>query len=114
VAAMQRALEYCENIQLICVTPQAQESVADKSLAVEKTPHIMLLDDNSLFLTAAERVLDGLGLCGRRYTKPDELIEDVRGKRVLPSLIITDLNMPEMSGFDVAQSLMAAELRARI
>ena len=113
VAAMQTALDYCEALQDSCVELSPQ-SLAEQDAAVfGDWPNIALLDDNNLFLGAAERVLASLGLCGRTYNSPSDLIEDIKGKRLLPSLVITDLNMPEMSGFDVAQSLIAEGFKSQ-
>ncbi len=68
---------------------------------------IILVDDNPAFLRAAESVLKRYQLACVSYSDPMVFIRELDlGKLDLGS-VITDLNMPSMSGFELVRELTA-------
>jgi two-component system, cell cycle response regulator DivK len=64
---------------------------------------IMLVDDDKRCLELLTTHLKSLGWEVIPASNGRELLENVR--RVRPSIIVLDMEMPEMNGFDVARSL---------
>lgn len=69
---------------------------------------IILVDDSATVLMTAEMALDDLISNGNielvTYDNPEVALEDVKNGLVY-DLWITDINMPQMSGFDLAKNL---------
>lgn len=69
---------------------------------------IILVDDSATVLMTAEMALDDLISNGTielvTYDNPEVALEDVKNGLVY-DLWITDINMPQMSGFDLAKNL---------
>ena len=69
---------------------------------------IILVDDSSTVLMTAQMALENLVNSGdielTVYENPEIVLEDVKGGLVY-DLCITDINMPQMSGFDLASAL---------
>jgi CheY-like chemotaxis protein len=63
----------------------------------------MLVDDDKRCLELLTTYLKSLGWEVIPASNGRELLENVR--RVRPSMIVLDMEMPEMNGFDVARSL---------
>jgi CheY-like chemotaxis protein len=64
---------------------------------------IMLVDDDKRCLDLLTTYLKSLGWEVIPASNGRELLDNVR--RVRPSMIVLDMEMPEMNGFDVARSL---------
>ena len=69
---------------------------------------IILVDDSSTVLMTAEMALESLIANGdielKLYENPEKLLEEIQNG-LNYDLLITDINMPEMSGFDLARAL---------
>lgn len=68
---------------------------------------IIIVDDSAAVLMVAGEALEGLASNGVEYQtfdNPEDVIEAVNGGLVY-DLLITDINMPQMSGFDLTKAL---------
>jgi CheY-like chemotaxis protein len=73
---------------------------------------IILVDDNPVFLRAAESVLKRYQLASVSYSDPELFIRDLDCGKLDLGNVITDLNMPMMSGFELIQQLTARGVTA--
>ena len=73
---------------------------------------IILVDDSSVVLMTAQVALDDLMKSGAieliTYENPDVMLKDVK-EGLVYDLLITDINMPQMNGFELATALKAVE-----
>ncbi len=69
---------------------------------------VVLVDDSATVLMSANMALDGMVNSGtielNTYSNPLEVIEAVEGGLIY-DLLITDINMPQMNGFDLTKKL---------
>ena len=72
--------------------------------------YIVYVDDDPTIVSAMERMLTRRGYRVNGFTSPRNALEHLRESAETPSLLVTDYNMAEMSGLDVARH--AAEMRA--
>lgn len=76
------------------------------------TPLILIVDDEPFNLDYLEQELEGLGYTIEMANNGREAIEKVG--RTLPDLILLDIMMPEMDGFEVLNHLKAGSLTREI
>ena len=69
----------------------------------EQPRHILVAEDDRFLRKAAEMALKRQGYTVLTAADGEEALEAVR--RVLPDLILLDLIMPKLNGFDVLQAL---------
>lgn len=73
---------------------------------------VLLVDDNPEFIEAAATVLDGAyEIVGTAQNGEDGL---KAAQTLLPDVIVLDISMPDMTGFDVASRLRQRKNRAAI
>jgi PAS domain S-box-containing protein len=70
--------------------------------------HILYIDDDQALLYLIERLLKRRGYQVSGFANPAEAIETVRANPARYDLIITDFNMPGLSGIDVAHEIRRA------
>lgn len=74
---------------------------------------VVLVDDSKTILATAEMALDELGKSGvielKTFLNPQELLNQALAMQIDFDLLITDVNMPEMNGLDLAAALKAHE-----
>ena len=71
-----------------------------------KTPKkVMALDDEVKVVTAIQEILRGAGYATGCFIKPDRAIKEIRSKGRDYALVITDIRMPDMNGFEFARSI---------
>jgi CheY-like chemotaxis protein len=63
----------------------------------------MYVDDDPTIVSAMERLLTRRGYRVQGFTSPRKAIEQLRALPEMPSLLVSDYNMAEMSGLDVAK-----------
>ncbi|MEJ2642938.1 MAG: response regulator, partial [Desulfosarcinaceae bacterium] len=64
---------------------------------------VFAVDDSRMILNIYRSVLHKLGLEPQLYEFPAEAIKDVQ--RLRPDIVLTDLNMPEISGIELTQQV---------
>jgi signal transduction histidine kinase/CheY-like chemotaxis protein/PAS domain-containing protein len=74
--------------------------------------HVVYIDDDPTIVSAMERLLTRRGYRVNGFTSPRKALDFLRESSQLPSLLVTDYNMAEMSGLDVARQ--SAELYATL
>jgi len=85
--------------QLTCILDKVEFAVNQKNV----TPRILIIDDNLEDLRLMETILHGEGLDVLRASDGPEGV--VKAIEEHPDLIVLDLLMPDMNGFDVVESL---------
>jgi signal transduction histidine kinase/CheY-like chemotaxis protein len=70
--------------------------------------YVMYIDDDPTIVSAMERLLTRRGYRVEGFTSPRRALDRLRTAPEAPSLLVSDYNMPEMSGLDVAKH--AAEI----
>ncbi|AOW11914.1 hypothetical protein LPB72_02280 [Hydrogenophaga crassostreae] len=89
--------------------PQDASSVQNATMIVE-TPeiqrHVLYLDDDDTLVFLVRRLLERRGFKVTTFTDQQEAIDAVRAKPTGFDLLMTDFNMPGMSGLDVARAVL--------
>jgi CheY-like chemotaxis protein len=68
---------------------------------------VMFVDDEPMVVKLAVRLLTTLGYTAEAYQRPAEALEAFRADPAAYALVITDLAMPVLSGFDLARGMLA-------
>jgi DNA-binding NtrC family response regulator len=66
---------------------------------------VLYVDDDETMVLMVERILDRAGYKVSCYRDPQEAVAAVREHPDAFDFVVTDFNMPEFSGLDVARSL---------
>jgi len=69
--------------------------------------HVLYIDDDEVMVVMVERLLERLGYDIISLNDPARAVEAVRASPLAFDVVVTDLNMPELSGLDVARALQA-------
>ncbi len=85
--------------------PTETSPMADATSA--QAPHILYLDDDDTLVFLVRRLLERRGYRVTAFTEQKQAIEAVRADPQAFHLLLTDYNMPGMSGLDVARSVLA-------
>jgi len=67
--------------------------------------HVLYVDDDEAMVFLVTRMLEGLGYRISGYERAEEALEAVRADAADVELVVTDFNMPGLSGLEVAQEL---------
>ena len=68
----------------------------------------MFVDDEPMVVKLATRLLTTLGYTPEAYQRPAEALDAFRADPDRYALVITDLAMPVLSGFDLARGMLSA------
>jgi two-component system, cell cycle sensor histidine kinase and response regulator CckA len=85
-------------------TPEAHDMTEASPQAPQ---HIMYLDDDDTLVFLVRRLLERRGYKVSAFTDQNEAIDAVRNDPKGFDLLLTDFNMPGMSGLDVAKAVLA-------
>jgi len=90
--------------------PVMSADALEESVSAEPVPepgqgHILLIDDEMRVLTVGRKMLETLGYQVTACGGPIGALEIVRERAADFDLVITDLNMPKMTGLDVAAEI---------
>lgn len=69
---------------------------------------IYVVDDNQLVRTGIVRMLENENFIVKEFDKPRKCISELFAGKMFPRLIISDYDMPEMSGMDILQTLKSS------
>jgi CheY-like chemotaxis protein len=75
------------------------------SKGVKKNSSVLLIDDDKDVLTVLKRSLDIKGLNTQGFTNPLLGIEHFRNNAANYDIVVTDIRMPEMNGFEIARTV---------
>ena len=79
------------------------ENIIRAVFSLEKTFHVLIVDDNSLNLKVAEMILEGWGMKVTSVLGARLAIEAL--KEELPDLVLMDLQMPEIDGYEATEMI---------
>jgi signal transduction histidine kinase len=89
------------------VDPVGAHAGASQRLPVGRGERILYLDDDEVMGVMVERLLDLAGYHVRCHTSAEAALAAVRADPGAFDLVVTDFNMPEMSGLEVSRALAA-------
>jgi len=100
--------------------PLVEESIEPDAALVQPAParllgrgeHVLYVDDDETMVLMVERILERSGYRVSGFNDPQEAIAAVRERPAAFDFVVTDFNMPEFSGLDVARAL--AQLNPRL
>lgn len=76
-------------------------------------PVIIFVDDSETALASTKMVVSSLPVETHQFLSAKEALNAINGG-TLPDLIVTDLNMPEMNGFEFLEALRTIDSMKRI
>lgn len=77
-------------------------------------PHILYLDDDETLVFLVSRLLERRGYRVAAFVQQEQAIAAVRTDPEAYALLLTDFNMPGMSGLDVAREALAISPRLNV
>ncbi len=87
--------------------PNATDAMPDTPAT--PMPHVLYLDDDDTLVFLVRRLLERRGFRVTAFTSQSDAIEAVRADPQAFDLLLTDYNMPGMSGLDVARAVLALQ-----
>lgn len=90
------------------VTPDPEKTTDTQAVP----PYILIVDDRHSDLRLLEAILKSHGFTSYSLTNPTKVVEQCQ--KVLPEIILLDIGMPELDGFQVCSRLKANPLLADI
>lgn len=81
------------------------EAIGSEPLPAGGGQYVLFLDDEESLVFLVSRLLKRLGYRVSGYTRPEEALAAVRANPEQFDLVVTDLNMPRISGLEVADEL---------
>ena len=90
-------------------TQPAELAGADGSVTLtdQRTPHILYVDDDPTIVFVVKRVLELKGWIVDAYQNPYEAVEAFKAQPLAFDLVLSDHQMPAMTGMDVARQVLA-------
>lgn len=68
-------------------------------------PLVIFIDDSETALASTRVATNDMDIEIKQYLSATEALKELRSGSVKPELIITDLNMPEMNGFEFLEAI---------
>ena len=89
---------------------QAASVVAAAPDAVEPAPHgtgqlVAYVDDDEVMVHVVDRLLQRLGYRTCCFTEAQAALDAIRGRECRPDIVVSDYNMPGLSGLELAAAL---------
>ena len=76
-------------------------------------PLVIFVDDSQTVLSAVRVAVSGMPIETEFYTDATKALEDFRSG-IIPDLVVTDLNMPIMNGFEFLSEIRNLEITAKV
>jgi two-component system chemotaxis response regulator CheY len=77
-------------------------------------PLVIFIDDSETALASTRVATNEMEIDIKQYLSAVEALKELRDGTVAPELIITDLNMPEMNGFEFLEAIREIPALSRI
>jgi len=90
----------------------AKQIAAEKVTIAKATMKVFAVDDSKMILNIYRNVLHNLGYESQVFEFPAEALE--RLKKEKPDVILTDLNMPDITGIDLTKSIRQRYSKERL
>ena len=68
-------------------------------------PLVVFIDDSETALTSTKIATQGMPIEVKQFLTAKQALEEIATETIVPGLIITDLNMPEMNGLEFLKAL---------
>jgi two-component system chemotaxis response regulator CheY len=68
-------------------------------------PLVIFVDDSETALASTRMVTDTMPIDVKQFLRAQDALAEIQSGTIVPDLIITDLNMPVMNGFEFLQGL---------
>ncbi len=97
-------------VYLPVTTAKANVAMPEKGYPATDAPaghHVLYLDDDPALVTMVKMLLGRHGLRVSGFSSQEEALAAVRAEPMRFDLVISDYNMPEMTGLDVARQIRA-------
>jgi PAS domain S-box-containing protein len=88
-------------------TAQVKEQIASAQILPCPGQRLLYVDDEEALVFLADRVLSRLGHKFSGYTDPEAALKVFRAHPQDYDVVVTDLSMPHMSGFELAREVLA-------
>ncbi len=110
--AMAEATKAADAVTMVGISheqgaPATTETFSMADASPDPAPHILYLDDDDTLVFLVRRLLERRGYRVTAFTEQRQAIEAVRADPAGYHLLLTDYNMPGMSGLDVARAVLA-------
>jgi len=94
------------------IVREVEERTPRRAAAPGRRPEILIVDDDADIARGVETILDREGYDTRLASSGEEALKAIAEKP--PDLVLSDLEMPGMTGLELAEALRAKEDTARI
>jgi len=81
--------------------------ISSRGVQRERNERVLYVDDEKMLVELAKRTLERLGYRVSGYTDAARALEEFRSSPQAFDVVVTDLSMPQMSGFEFARELLA-------
>jgi len=110
--ALAQATKAADAVTMAAIPPERGDPAATETQSMadaspDPAPHILYLDDDDTLVFLVRRLLERRGYRVTAFTEQRQAIEAVRADPTGFQLLLTDFNMPGMSGLDVARAVLA-------
>jgi PAS domain S-box-containing protein len=83
------------------------DQTEQRELARHRTERVLYVDDEASLVTLARRALERLGYQVTGHHDPAQALQDFNARPDAFDVVVTDLSMPGMSGFELARGVLA-------
>ena len=86
-------------------TPLAAQAVASDAASIEAI-RVLYVDDDEMIVSLVSRLLAKAGCKVTGFGRAKEALEAIRSEPMSFDVVVTDFNMPELSGLDIARAVL--------
>jgi DNA-binding NtrC family response regulator len=91
-----------------------EQSDRQLSESQQKPSSVLLIDDDRDILTVLKHSLELKGMNTNGFTNPVLAVEHFRNNAASYDIVISDIRMPQMNGFEVARAVKEIRYQSRV